>query len=143
MYARHASVVIVNPGGTGRAIFVISARFAPVPPSRSFWSLSPSLNRNTNFAMTALLAHAAGAAVFAAPGSSGGKVARLRSGGRGRDDLQPIVLTCRVRPAGQVRRTRTNPAGCLPRGPWTTVRASYLKASFTFSPACLRLAAAW
>ena len=29
-------------GGTGRPSLVISARFAPLPPSRSFWSLSPS-----------------------------------------------------------------------------------------------------
>ena len=40
-YARHASVEIVNPGGTGSPSFTISARFAPLPPSRSFWSLSP------------------------------------------------------------------------------------------------------
>jgi hypothetical protein len=30
-YARHASVVMVNPGGTGRPIRVISARFASCP----------------------------------------------------------------------------------------------------------------
>src|SRR5437868_15415387 len=37
MYARHASVVIVNPCGTGRpSTDVISARLAPLPPSRSF-----------------------------------------------------------------------------------------------------------
>jgi hypothetical protein len=41
--ARHASVVIVNPGGTGRPMFVISARLAPFPPRRSFISLLPSL----------------------------------------------------------------------------------------------------
>ena len=35
-YARHASVEIVNPGGTGNPSFTISARFAPLPPSRSF-----------------------------------------------------------------------------------------------------------
>ena len=40
-YARQASVLIVNPGGTGNPSFTISARFAPLPPSRSFWSLSP------------------------------------------------------------------------------------------------------
>ncbi len=34
MNALHASVVIVNPGGTGRPRFVISARLAPLPPSR-------------------------------------------------------------------------------------------------------------
>ena len=31
------------PGGTGRPRLVISARLAPLPPSRSFWSLLPSL----------------------------------------------------------------------------------------------------
>ena len=41
-YVRHASVVIVNPGGMGSPMFVISARFAPLPPSRSFMSLLPS-----------------------------------------------------------------------------------------------------
>ena len=40
--ARQASVVIVNPGGTGRPMFVISARLAPLPPRRSFMSLLPS-----------------------------------------------------------------------------------------------------
>ena len=33
MYARHASVEIVNPGGTGRPALVISARPEPLPPS--------------------------------------------------------------------------------------------------------------
>ena len=46
-YARHASVEIVNPGGTGSPSFTISARFAPFPPSRSFWSLSPSEKSKT------------------------------------------------------------------------------------------------
>ncbi len=41
-YARQASVVMVNPGGTGSLRFVISARLAPLPPSRSFMSLLPS-----------------------------------------------------------------------------------------------------
>jgi hypothetical protein len=40
MYARQASVVMVNPGGTGSSSTdVISARLAPLPPSRSFMSL--------------------------------------------------------------------------------------------------------
>ena len=39
---RHASVSTVKPGGTGRPRFVISARFAPLPPSRSRCSLEPS-----------------------------------------------------------------------------------------------------
>jgi hypothetical protein len=47
-YARHASVEIVNPGGTGRPILTISARLAPLPPSRSFWSLPPSEKSKTN-----------------------------------------------------------------------------------------------
>ena len=33
-YALQASVVIVNPGGTGTPMRIISARFAPLPPSR-------------------------------------------------------------------------------------------------------------
>src|SRR5437588_11266591 len=37
MYSRHASVGMVKPGGTGRpSTEVISARLAPLPPSRSF-----------------------------------------------------------------------------------------------------------
>ena len=36
------SVVIVNPGGTGRPMLAISARFAPLPPSRFFISFVPS-----------------------------------------------------------------------------------------------------
>src|SRR5215468_2834171 len=42
MYALHASVVMVKPGGTGRPRLVISARLAPFPPSRYFCSLLPS-----------------------------------------------------------------------------------------------------
>ena len=38
---------MVNPGGTGRPSFVISARLAPLPPSRSFWSLSPWVKSKT------------------------------------------------------------------------------------------------
>ena len=49
MYALHASVVIVKPGGTGRPSFVISARFAPLPPSRNFCSLEPSSKAYTYF----------------------------------------------------------------------------------------------
>src|SRR5437773_7587449 len=36
------SVEIVKPGGTGRPAFVISARPAPFPPSRSFMLRLPS-----------------------------------------------------------------------------------------------------
>src|SRR4029453_17870007 len=36
------AVEIVNPGGTGRPAFVISARPAPFPPSRSRIDRSPS-----------------------------------------------------------------------------------------------------
>src|SRR5665811_1685283 len=43
-----ASVVMVNPGGTGRPIRVISARFAPLPPSRSLRSLLPSAKSYTS-----------------------------------------------------------------------------------------------
>ena len=39
---RQAAVVAVKPGGTCRPMFVISARLAPLPPSRSFMSLLPS-----------------------------------------------------------------------------------------------------
>src|SRR5688500_9872769 len=35
---------MVKPGGTGRPSTVISARLAPLPPRRSFWSLPPSAN---------------------------------------------------------------------------------------------------
>src|SRR5688500_12140527 len=38
----HASVEIVNPGGTGRPALVISARPEPFPPSTSFIVRSPS-----------------------------------------------------------------------------------------------------
>src|SRR6478672_2414217 len=38
---------MVKPGGTGSPRLVISARLAPLPPSRSFWSLSPSLKSCT------------------------------------------------------------------------------------------------
>ena len=37
------SVVMVKPGGTGRPMRVISARFAPLPPSSAFILPSPSL----------------------------------------------------------------------------------------------------
>ncbi len=47
MYALHASVEIVNPGGTGSPRFVISARLAPLPPSRYFCSFEPSSNAYT------------------------------------------------------------------------------------------------
>ena len=40
MYALHASVEIVKPGGTGNPMIVISARLAPLPPSRYFCSLT-------------------------------------------------------------------------------------------------------
>ena len=44
MKARHASVVMVNPGGTGRASTeVISARLAPLPPRRALRSLGARL----------------------------------------------------------------------------------------------------
>jgi hypothetical protein len=36
------SVEIVKPGGTGRPRFAISARFAPLPPSRLRMSAAPS-----------------------------------------------------------------------------------------------------
>ena len=40
MYALHASVEIVNPGGTGSFnTLVISARLAPLPPRRSLYSI--------------------------------------------------------------------------------------------------------
>ena len=38
----HTSVVRVNPGGTGMPRRLISARPAPLPPSRSFMVASPS-----------------------------------------------------------------------------------------------------
>jgi hypothetical protein len=40
MWSRQASVVMVNPGGTGSfSTEVISARLAPLPPRRSFISI--------------------------------------------------------------------------------------------------------
>src|ERR1700759_2499901 len=39
---------MVNPGGTGRPRLVISARLAPLPPSRSLRSLWPSVKSYTN-----------------------------------------------------------------------------------------------
>ena len=41
-YSLHTSVVIVNPGGTGTPIRFISARLAPLPPSRFLMSALPS-----------------------------------------------------------------------------------------------------
>src|SRR5215470_2575205 len=38
---------MVNPGGTGRPRLVISARLAPLPPSRSLRSLLPSVKSYT------------------------------------------------------------------------------------------------
>src|SRR4051794_19850351 len=38
---------MVKPGGTGRPIRVISARLAPLPPSRSLRSLLPSMKSYT------------------------------------------------------------------------------------------------
>ena len=45
----------MNPGGTGSPSRVISARFAPLPPSRSFWSLPPSVNSYTYFCINVRL----------------------------------------------------------------------------------------
>ena len=40
MYERQASVEMVKPGGTGSfSTLVISARFAPLPPRRSLYSI--------------------------------------------------------------------------------------------------------
>ena len=41
--SRQASVVIVKPGGTGNPICTISARLAPLPPSKSDLLLSPKV----------------------------------------------------------------------------------------------------
>ena len=46
--SRHASVVMVNPGGTGNPICTISAILAPLPPSKSDLLLSPNVNGYTN-----------------------------------------------------------------------------------------------
>src|SRR6476620_1405132 len=40
---------MVKPCGTGSPSFVISARFAPLPPSRYFWSRPPSSKAYTYF----------------------------------------------------------------------------------------------
>src|SRR6185437_2804727 len=47
---------MTNPGGTGRPRLVISARFAPLPPRRSFMSRLPSLKSYTYLGTGALLA---------------------------------------------------------------------------------------
>ena len=44
-------MLIVKPGGTGSPRLLISARFAPLPPSRSRWSLLPSEKSYTYFVM--------------------------------------------------------------------------------------------
>ena len=41
------SVVMVKPGGTGSPIFVISDKFAPLPPKSFFISLVPSPKKYT------------------------------------------------------------------------------------------------
>ena len=64
--------MMVNPGGTGRPIRAISARFAPLPPRRFLIDASPSVfapNRYMNFRLPALGADFAAAffgAVFLA-----------------------------------------------------------------------------
>ena len=42
LHSSHVSVVIVKPGGTGMPMTLISARLAPLPPSRAFISALPS-----------------------------------------------------------------------------------------------------
>jgi hypothetical protein len=51
MYSTHASVVIVNPAGTtsSPSTRVISATFAPLPPSSSRISREPSVKSYTHF----------------------------------------------------------------------------------------------
>ena len=49
IYSMQVSVVIVKPGGTGSPAFVISARFAPFPPSKLRISALPSLKSHTRF----------------------------------------------------------------------------------------------
>ncbi|CAB5009951.1 unannotated protein [freshwater metagenome] len=53
--SRHASVVIVNPGGTGKPILTISAKFAPLPPNKSAWVRSPTENGKINECAIAFL----------------------------------------------------------------------------------------
>ena len=43
-YVIQASVVIVKPSGTGSPSLFISERLAPLPPSKSFIAIFPSLN---------------------------------------------------------------------------------------------------
>src|SRR5262245_6508877 len=43
---------MMKPGGTGSPKLVISARLAPLPPSRSFRSLLPSAKSYTYFSVT-------------------------------------------------------------------------------------------
>src|SRR4051794_8644669 len=49
---------MMNPGGTGRPRLVISARFAPLPPKRSFRSLLPSAKSYTYFTVDTPASHA-------------------------------------------------------------------------------------
>src|SRR6202007_135373 len=46
-YSLQVPVVIVNPGGTGRPILLISARLAPLPPSSSRIGAVPSSKSHT------------------------------------------------------------------------------------------------
>src|SRR4029450_6584460 len=50
-----AWVLMRNPGCTGRPRLVISARLAPLPPSRSLRSLLPSAKSYTYFVATTVL----------------------------------------------------------------------------------------
>src|SRR6185503_20589961 len=71
-HSMQAVVVMVNPGGTGRPALAISARLAPLPPSRSRSVRSPSdlappkkYTYFVDFALTAFFADFRGAALAA------------------------------------------------------------------------------
>src|SRR2546422_7264545 len=73
--ALHATVVIVNPGGTGRRKRVISARPAPFPPRRPRIFAFPSLKRYTYLGVAPTRTRAKMGAIF---NDSAGRRARPR-----------------------------------------------------------------
>ena len=92
-YARHASVVIVKPGGTGRPSFVISARLAPFPPRRSFMDLSPSEKSYTYLTIVVLNFRVCDVRPIDGP-LPGVRIHASRDLGHFKTPRRMIVLTC-------------------------------------------------
>ena len=109
-YARHASVVIVKPGGTGRPSFVISARLAPFPPSRSFMDLSPSEKSYTYLTIVVLNFRVCNVRPIDGP-LPGVRIHASRDLGHFETPRRMIVLTY-----AQRRRGRGSHSPPLPRG---------------------------